>query len=430
MTFILESPAIIRVLAIFLVIMVAIRMKVALGNSFLLGSVLMGLLFGMDLQSMVSVMLRSVFDPKTLSLAVIVSLILVLSSSLERSGQMRRLLSNFKGLVQHQKINLIIFPALIGLLPMPGGAVFSAPMVKDLGKGQALSPSKLSYVNYWFRHIWEYCWPLYPGILLVTVLADISITSFMFYSIPVTLVALLLGYLPILNLPGEPEKEAGELTKKPIVPFLTELTPILIVIIPGLMLGMVLSRLAPSLSISRELGLHISLLAGIFWVWFSNRFTTREVGRLLFSFDILNMIYMVVTILLFKGILEHSHAAQEISMELIDLRIPLLVIIMFLPFLIGLISGYTLAYVGVALPILIPLIQTYGEMAFIFPYTMLIMVSGFAGVLLSPLHLCFILSNQYFGADLKEVYRHLWYPTGGILLFGVCYFLAGYWFLL
>ncbi len=171
MSFLFEIPAVIRVLVIFAIILLTIHKKLELGHAFILGSVLMGLFFGLRPLSVGIAMVQSIIYPKTLSLAIIVSLILILSNSLEQAGQMQRLLENFKGLISNPKINLVIFPALIGLLPMPGGAIFSAPMVKDLGAGINLSKSKLSYINYWFRHVWEYSWPLYPGILLATILA-------------------------------------------------------------------------------------------------------------------------------------------------------------------------------------------------------------------------------------------------------------------
>jgi hypothetical protein len=66
---------------------------------------------------------------------------------------MTRLLNGFRGLIRDEGLDIIIFPALIGLLPMPGGAIFSAPMVKDIGSRYQLSGSQLSYINYWFRHI-------------------------------------------------------------------------------------------------------------------------------------------------------------------------------------------------------------------------------------------------------------------------------------
>ncbi|MCG8334470.1 MAG: DUF401 family protein [Proteobacteria bacterium] len=426
MWFLMDLPAFARVLLVFCIILIAIRRKMALGNAFLLGSVVLGLFFGLGLIPMAKTMYQSIIDPQTLSLAIIVSLILVLSNSLEKAGQMQRLLHSFRGLIKNPRINIVVFPALIGLLPMPGGAIFSAPMVKDLGTGIKLSKSKLSYINYWFRHIWEYCWPLYPGILLVTILAKINIVNFVLFTLPITLVAVLLGYWPLQKGSDWNHSNRETARQQSIYPFFIELTPILLVIVPGLILGVVLSYMLPQLSIAKELGLHISLCLGIIWVWISNQFDWKRILKLLSSFEILKMIYLVATILVFKGLLEHSHAAEEISKELIEFNVPLLFIAMFLPFLIGIISGYTLAFVGVSVPILIPLIQSYGESAFMYPYAMLIMVSGFAGVLLSPLHLCYILSNQYFETKISSVYKHLMIPTIGLISFSIAYFLVSY----
>ncbi len=426
MSLLYDIPAVIRVLVVFAVILLAIHKKLALGHSFILGSVVMGLVFGLKPPAIGVSMVQSIVYPKTLSLAIIVSLILVLSNSLEQAGQMRRLLFNFKGLIKNPKINLVIFPALIGLLPMPGGAIFSAPMVKDLGAGLNLSRSKLSYTNYWFRHIWEYCWPLYPGILLSSILANLNIVYFVLFAFPLTVIAYLLGYLPLRSSQNWASRKSEKKMASSLSPFLRELTPILIVIFPGLILGIILTALFPELGIAKELGLHISLCFGILWVWLVNRFDLKRVIRLLTSFQIINMIYLVASILIFKGILEQSHAAEAIAGELLQMKIPLVLITMFLPFLIGVISGYTLAFVGVSLPILIPLIHTYGESSHMYSYVMLVMACGFAGVLISPLHLCYILSNQYFETKMSSVYKHLWIPTLGIVICAVVYFHLSY----
>lgn len=429
MTFILEIPAIVRVLFVFFVILVTIGKKFNLGHAFFIGSLTLGLIFGLEPPAIAVAMFQSVVYPKTLALAIIVSLILILSNSLEKSGQMQRLLENFKGLVINPKINLVVFPGLIGLLPMPGGAIFSAPMVKELGANAALSSSRLSYVNYWFRHVWEYCWPLYPGILLATILADIGIFAFVFYMAPITIAAITVGYWP-LSISNKAVFSKDSATKeRKFWLFVKELVPILIAILPGLVLGIFISAAAPGLTVAKEIGLHIALCLSILWVWISNKFSVRQIVKLLTSFQIVKMIYLVVTILIFKGILEYSKAAEMISDEFLRLNVPLLLIAMFLPFLIGVISGYTLAYVGVSLPILLPLIQTYGQQNLIFPYLLLIMVCGFLGVLISPLHLCYILSNQYFDTTLSKVYQHLWIPCLALFLFAMAYFLVSKQFL-
>lgn len=425
MSILFELPAIVRILLVFVAILLAIRIKLSLGNAFLLGSVALGLLFGYSAKPIAISIFQSVIEPKTLSLALIVSLILVLSNSMELTGQMRRMLHYFNGLMSDSRINLMIFPSLIGLLPMPGGAVFSAPMVKELGKDLNLTGAQLSYINYWFRHVWEYCWPLYPGILLATVLTDIDFISFVGFMSPVTILALLMGYIPLLGNKQLNRHEARQ-NNKPIRPFLKELSPIVNVIVVGLSLGTVLSILFPELSISKEIGLNTALCISIIWVWKSNRLPLHQIWALLKSPQIVQMIYMVFTIIIFKGILEDTQAARLLSEELIHYRIPLVLIAMVLPFIVGMITGYTLAFVGVSLPILIPLMNASGEMAFVFPYVMLVIISGFIGVLLSPLHLCFILSNEYFKTTYTKVYKYLSIPCIGIMTAGVAYFAAVY----
>jgi hypothetical protein len=126
--------------------------------------------------------------------------------------------------------------------------------------------------------------------------------------------------------------------------------------------------------------------------------------------------------LIFKGILTDSHAVAAISDELVRLKIPLMLVVLAVPFLVGILTGLTVAFVASAFPILIPMIHSMGETQFMVAYVMLALVSGFAGVLLSPVHLCLLLSNEYFHASQMSVYKLLWIPCTGLILAGVAYF--------
>jgi integral membrane protein (TIGR00529 family) len=421
-----QIPALIRVTIVFVLVLIAIRKKLSLGNSFLLGALAMGALFGEGPHAIASSILRSLLDPKTASLAIIVELILILSNSMEKAGQMQRLLSSFRGLVSSPRLNLTIFPALIGLLPMPGGAVFSAPMVKELGAQSKLSSGQLSFVNYWFRHIWEYWWPLYPGVLLTVVLADISLSVYVLSLAPLTVAAILFGQGPI-KIVKKSNPQGHQTRRPPILPFLKELTPVLIVIVPGLSTGLLLSRLFPAFPTGKETGLIVCLGAAIFWIWQKNNFSGRQIRDVLLDKHLLNLFYMVAAIFIFKGILSDSQAVNAISNELISLKIPLLIIIALLPFLVGMIAGITIAFVGSTFPILIPMIHSMGETQHMLAYIMLAMVCGFAGVLLSPLHLCLVLSNEYFQTKLSSVYRYLWFPCTALVLSAFGYFGLLHW---
>jgi len=412
MSHILTLPAIVRVAFVFTVILILIRRKVSLGTSFLIGTIILGFGFGLRPGTIGISLLATLTDGKTLSLAAIVSLILVLSSSMEEAGQMERLLATFQGLISRPLFNLIIFPALIGLLPMPGGAIFSAPMVKHVARSAELSPDELSYVNYWFRHIWEYWWPLYPGVLLGTTLAGINVWTFVITLCPLTAFACVFGAIPIRAV-SHRHCATTETTgaRSSIGPFIRELVPIIIVIIPGLILGLVVTYLFPGFSVAKESALIGALIAAIFWIWHDNALSQHTIRSILANRHIITMIYMIFAILMFKGVLQDSQAVSLISNEFRIFHIPLILIVVLLPMLVGTVVGISIAFVGATFPILISLIVSFGEGTYMLPYMMLAMMSGFTGIIFSPLHICFLLSNQYFGTSITAVYRYLCIPS-------------------
>jgi hypothetical protein len=121
--------------------------------------------------------------------------------------------------------------------------------------------------------------------------------------------------------------------------------------------------------------------------------------------------------------MESSGAAHQVAHALIQLEIPLEWMVVLIPMTLGVITGLPIAVVGAAFPVVANLISAMGASDMTLPLVILAFVSGFAGVALSPLHLCLILSNEYFGASWPSIYRRLWLPTTIILVGGICYFL-------
>lgn len=425
MSFLSSIPAFVRILIVFAVILLGIHRKLALGNCFSLGALILGILFGMYPATIFKSAAIALSHPKTLSLAAVVSLILVLSHSLEAAGQMQRLLDRFQGLIRIQAINIVIFPALIGLLPMPGGAIFSAPMVKNLGCRGQLNAADLSYVNYWFRHIWEYWWPLYPGVLLITALGGFNLWSLVLTALPMTAVAVVAGYWPLrgkLSFSKQGPSRAPSAVAVSPWPFIKELTPIWIVIVLGIAIGAGLTRLNMFGHIAKEAGLIIALVLAILLVWQTNGISAATCRKILVNRKLGGMVYMVAAILIFKGVLEDSQAVDAVSSELLRWGIPLTVVAVTLPMLVGLVSGITIAFVGTTFPILISLVHSSPASHALLPYLILGLVSGFVGVLFSPLHVCLLLSNEYFETSLDQVYRHLLIPCAAMLIAALFYF--------
>ncbi|MEA3470277.1 MAG: DUF401 family protein, partial [Thermodesulfobacteriota bacterium] len=155
--------------------------------------------------------------------------------------------------------------------------------------------------------------------------------------------------------------------------------------------------------------------------------TKDTIRKVIIDPHIVKMFYMVIAILIFKGMLEDSYAVEAISGEFMELSVPLILIAVLVPLIVGGITGITIAFVGSTFPIIVPLVYSMGEGSFILAYVILSLISGFVGVLLSPLHLCLLLTNQYFDAPFGRVYRHLVMPCLLLFVTGFGYFFAVRW---
>jgi len=96
-------------------------------------------------------------------------------------------------------------------------------------------------------------------------------------------------------------------------------------------------------------------------------------------------------------------------------------VITLLPFITGLITGLAIGFVGTSFPLIVPLI--YLDSSSPIPYIMLAFFCGYFGVLLSPVHICAILTKDYFKVGYFKMMRNLILPFGFLVVF------AGLWFM-
>lgn len=421
-------PIFFKVLGVFTLILALIRKNVQLGTAFFSGALLLGGWCRMTPLKLAQSIGLTLIDPKTLLVAAMVGLILILSRSMETLHQMKRLLTSLQGTITNVKAQLIVFPALIGLLPMPGGAIFSAPMVEEVGKQYGIDAETKSLLNYWFRHVWELFWPLYPGMILATSLAGFEFWTLVLRGFPLSLFSTLLGYLFLLR-PLHLPKTEGELASKPSEwrTIFREVAPILFVVIASIGGSLSIAFLKGSFpaieQIPTEIPLIVALLVSIALVWRMNRATQQIIVSAVWNKPLLNMLYMTFGIFAFKGVLVESRAVENLSAFFIALHVPLMLLVMLIPFIAGSIAGVALGFVGTSFPVLLSLLHTMGlEPPQTIPYLVLAYCSGFTGMMFSPLHVCFALTREYFNADFGRLYRRLWLPLTLLMLGGAAYF--------
>jgi hypothetical protein len=336
-----------------------------------------------------------------LGLIGIMYLILVLEKSLRACGLFDRLLSSLRTVVPDRRVVMAALPALIGFLPSFGGVLFSAPMVEEAALGSGVSRDKMAFINYWFRHIWEGVFPLYPSLLLASVLSAVSVPRLISILWPVTAVSCLAGALVAFHHFPREEVEWRRPPIEALRDLFISLAPFLAVI-----LGVLLFHLNMPATI-----LGVALLILLLF-----KLPLREAATIFFQAWRWDVFFMILSIFFFKGLLEASDGIGQLAGFLTRSGIPLLGLVAILPLAIGFMTGMNAPYVAISFPILSPLLPPSHHavlLAFAF-------VCGNIGCLISPTHSCLAMSHQYFGSSFGPTYRLMAVPVLAVAVTALC----------
>ena len=423
----LAIPALFKTLIVFGLVLCLSRFRVQLSVSLFIGALVLGFWMGLSPLQWLEAALLSVTHLQALSLLLIVGLLMVMSRIMESAGQMRRLVSTFTRLTHDPRIVGSVMTAMVGLLPMPGGALFSAPLVDTSLSGQNVSVEQKTLVNYWFRHIWEYWWPLYPGAVLAMALLKVQTWPYIAFMSPLTLVTAIIGIVFILRpmgkLPSSGEEERSWSTS---MSFLWEMMPILVVILViGLIAGFeaILSFSGIQVRVPGAISILPGLLAAIVWVCVVNKLPPVRIRSAFLDRGIIPMLLLVLAIIVFQGTLVESKAVFKMRDELTAYQVPLLAVFTLIPFLSGLLTGIAVGFVGLSFPLVVPMFPANSFFEYM-SCAALAYTFGYMGMMLSPVHLCFLVTKDYYKANLLKCYRHLLLPTLTVMATVVCLFLV------
>ena len=433
MEFIAHIPATVKVLMIFATVVVLMKYKIRLGLTLFMGAFVMGLWFQKPVLKTLEGMGLSCIEFRTLSLIILIAMLLTLSRSMKEAGSMTRMVRHVRKLSGSPVTAMAMLPAIIGLIPMPGGAVFSCPMVEEAAQEIDTRNSLKTVINYWCRHCWEYWWPLYPGVILAVTLVKIDIEQFIAGMIPLTMVHLTGAYLFLLRPLSQKNTHVHHSPQiSHLNAFLLEITPILIIVASILVLGNTMRLFVKVSEANQEnlkhLPFAIGLVIAIVYVCASAKLPVRTVTNCVFSRDTWTLVFDVAGVMAFAGMLERSAAVEQIKTEFIAWNIPLLPVVMLLPFLAGLVTGLAIGFVGASFPLVISLLPDNLAWQSMIKYIVIAYGFGYIGMMLSPVHICFILTRDYFKTPINTAYRHLLLPVVflgcGILLLALVWHVA------
>lgn len=386
--------ALLKIILVLLILLFLIKKKVDLGLVLLLGALLAGLLFGLRVMPLFRTMGEALISFETLSLIGVIFFVLYLGNFLQEGGNFRVMVSSLEALIPEPRLILAIPPAFIGLLPMLGGALVSAPIVEEAGKQWELAPAWKTFFNYWFRHIWEYCWPLYVNLILASAILKIPIKRISAVQFPFTILAAFLGLVLLFrHVRRIPRAEKSGGFFRNVIRLCLSIWPILLTIV---------------LIFAARLDLLLSLAAVVVLTQLIRRLSFRDRLNLILKSISLKTMFLLAAVMMFKRVLEVSGALNSLTQVFRPEGATAYLLLFMVPFLFGLLTGVNYAFVSISFPLLLPV---FGSPAPDLVLVLFAYVSGFVGILLSPAHLCLVLTVDYFKTDLKDVYRILIWPV-------------------
>lgn len=391
-----------KILLIFIIMIFLLQRKTNTGIVMILGALLFGLFYLMNPLLILQVAGKTLFTRSTIELMLVLILITSLEITLRVSELMPKMIRSLKGLISDSRITMAFLPAFLGLLPSPGGARFSAPMVGEIGDQiKSLNQEEKSLINYWFRHIWEYIFPLYPGLILASTLIEREVGEIFKYNLPFTLLALLIGFLYCYrNLEKDEIKIVYSGSKDGLWKnFINGIFPILLIIV---------------LVVFIKIDIIYSLLAVIIMVIIWKGIPYKEIIKMIKGSFSYNLIILVFGVIFFRNMMEASGGFSEIIQIIENLGISPWIVVAVLPLVTGILTGMVLPMVSISFPVIIGFIGTGTDVQW--ALFSLAFGFGFSGVMLSPLHLCLLLTIDHFKADFNKTYKLLIIPQVILLL--------------
>ena len=437
MDWLLNLSPLVKLGVVFALMLLLVRRKVNVGWALCMGAVICGFWFRQGPADLLRSVVEALTSARYVVLVLMILLILVLNHTLKEGGQIKRIVDSFLSIVRRPRTTLVFFPALLGLLPMPGGALFSAPMVETAGRVLHVGNLDKTVINYWFRHIWEYSWPLYPGILLAAQFSGYSILAICLFQAPLMAAVILMGYLFFVRhlKPREDNGRAapGDSCGGSFRRFLAEASPIwLVILLFAIFRGGIAATTALLdadsalrgflVAVPKNVELPVAITITILHTWLRNRMSLAAIRRVFWQKDMLDNVIIALGIIVFGGVLSGSGAAGDVAVTLRKLQIPTWVVAMVLPFVVGAITGITMNMVLLTYQIILFMVHGQGDDHLTLAYCCLAFSCGYAGILLTPIHICMVQSNHYFKLPATAMLHRLVLPVLGLIATGLALF--------
>ncbi|WP_432662178.1 DUF401 family protein [Wukongibacter baidiensis] len=384
------------------VILFLVNKKVNIGYSLMIGAALLALLNGRGINYTIKTFLGTFLEYRAISLALTIVLITILGHLMEKYLILDRMISALEKVMRSAKATILIAPAIIGTLLVTGGALMSCPVVDNLGDKLNIPADKKAAINLIFRHALYFFFPLSPTIILAAEIGGYDLWQFIKLQFPIAVAMYILGYIFYLKGCKEASVEKIELKQylKTIVSFTFYSSPILISLLGVLILG---------------LPFYVSLVAGILVSIIINLYDKSKDKKYAVNENIFITMYKgikpsmaiaIMGIMIFKNVVGDIKEINVFLNNLLDGGMPIEILIVIACAVISFSLASTQPSIAILYPMILPLAPN-PQIKLL--YAMFIYISAFMFYYISPLHMCQVLTLEYFEVKIKDLYKNYIY---------------------
>lgn len=366
------------------IIILMLRRHIPIGPCMLTGGLFIWLMKTPELHYLTQAFTETLSLPRTYDIIFALYFVMCLEIELRTSGALAGMVHALQKIFSSNRVTLAVMPAFLGLLPSLGGARFSAPIVEEASKGLGLTSDHQAAINFWFRHIFEFSSPIIPGMIMACNIAGVTYSEFIMHLCWLTVLMFSVGWFVLIRpIKADSIKEnAGSQAadEQSWQDLWLSLSPVVLTFV-----------LVVFFNMNASVGMGV-VTAGLFLVL---HFTKREVSLkdvVVGAID-MKMFFNVLCILYFIQILTVTQVLQEIVTAFQSSPLPVPVIIACVSFIIGVLTGMSQGHVAIIMPIIAAMQTGSLNLAGV------AMAFGVAGQMLTPTHMCLVVTVDYFKAN-------------------------------
>lgn len=389
------------------IILILMSRKYYMGLCMLAGGIVLWLMRSGDPFLLATSFVSMLHQTRTYDLIISLYLIMCMEILLRSSGTLANMVNALKKAFSSDKAIIAIMPFFLGVLPSVGGARFSCPIVEESSRQYNASQEDKAAINYWFRHPCELFNPIVPGMIMACSISGVAYSEFLKGTFWICIVWLILGWILLIqplkkNDTAESVEDKAVDTSEPEAK--TSLVDVFLAIMPIFITFLLVVFLDLNASIAMILSTSL-----LYIILLLRKAEISLKDAILGAID-KKMFINIGFILYFVQILEDTGALSDVVAAFQAAPLPTPVIIAGITFVVAILTGMSQAYIAIVMPISAALSQS-GDMLLL----IITMVFGLAGLMLTPIHVCFTVTTDYFNASFFKVLYKIMLMIGIIL---------------